>query len=232
MEGLKGFSGTLATYGMESGADVSAKDIVLEEKAARFTLRFKDGSTVAVRLRIAGKFNIYNALAAASVADSLGIGHEQIKEGLESFTGVPMRMEIRELFGALVISDVYNANPASMREALQELLRQRRRRTVAVLGDMRELGHYSQDAHRDLVRLMSDLSIDVFIAVGEEMKRASSEFKGVCYRADDSAGARSLLLSICRDGDTVLVKGSRGMYMEKVLEDPGKTVIQGGRHAL
>lgn len=232
MEGLKGFSRKLVTYGMEKSADIHAKDILLEEKATRFTLCFKGGRQISVRLGITGKFNVYNALAAASVADELGIGPEQIKNGLESFKGVPMRMEIKELFGALVISDVYNANPASMREALRELIRQKRQRTIAVLGDMRELGRYSEDAHRELVKWMSDLKIDVFIAVGREMERASSEFKGVCYRADDSASSRSVLLSICRDGDTVLVKGSRSMRMEDVLADPGKTPIQGRSHAL
>jgi UDP-N-acetylmuramoyl-tripeptide--D-alanyl-D-alanine ligase len=127
---------------------------------------------------------------------------------------------------------VYNANPASMREALRELMRQKKQRTIVVLGDMQELGQYSEDAHRELVRLMSDLNIDIFIAVGKEMERASSEFKGICYKTDDSTGARSVLLSICRDGDTVLVKGSRGMHMERVLAEPGKTVIKGGSHAL
>jgi UDP-N-acetylmuramoyl-tripeptide--D-alanyl-D-alanine ligase len=232
MDGARGSGSTLLTYGIEHPADVCAKDIVLEEKGARFMLSSRGGCIIDVRLGIAGRFNVYNALAAASAATAMGIGPEQIKKGLESFTGVPMRMEIRNLFGALVISDVYNANPASMREALGELLRQRRRRAIAVLGDMRELGKYSENAHRELVRLMSDLHVDVFIAVGEEMKRASAEFRGICYRANDSAGARSVLLSICRDGDTVLVKGSRGMCMERVLEDPGRTVIQGGSHAL
>jgi UDP-N-acetylmuramoyl-tripeptide--D-alanyl-D-alanine ligase len=232
MEGLKEFRGDLVTYGIENSTGIHAKDIRLEEKAARFTLCFTGGGQISVRLGIAGKFNIYNALAAASVAYEMGVDLDQIKNGLESFTGVPMRMEIKELFGALVISDVYNANPASMREALTELMRQKKQRTIAVLGDMQELGQYSEDAHRELVRLMSDLNIDIFIAVGKEMERASPEFRGICYKADDSTGARSVLLSICRDGDTVLVKGSRSMHMERVLAEPGKTAIKGGSHAL
>ena len=232
MEGLKKFGGTLVTYGIEKSADMSAEDILLEEKAACFTLRFKDGRRIGVRLGIPGRVNIYNALAAASAADVLGIGSGQIKSGLESFTGVPMRMEIKKLFGALVISDVYNANPASMGEALRELMRLKKQRTIAVLGDMLELGRYAEGAHRDLVKMMSALHVDVFIAVGREMETAASEFKGICYRADDAAGARSVLLSICRDGDTVLVKGSRGMQMERVLAEPGTAPIKGGSHAL
>jgi UDP-N-acetylmuramoyl-tripeptide--D-alanyl-D-alanine ligase len=232
MEGLKEFSGRLGTYGIDNSADVRAEDILLEEKAARFTIRFKDGRRTGVRLGIAGRMNIYNALAAASAAEGLGLDPGQIKSGLESFTGVPMRMEIKEIFGALVISDVYNANPASMGEALRELIRLKKQRTIAVLGDMLELGRHSGGAHRDLMKLMSDLNVDVFIAVGSEMERASLEFKGICYRADDPAGARAVLLSICREGDTVLVKGSRGMRMERVLAEPGKASIQGGRNAL
>jgi UDP-N-acetylmuramoyl-tripeptide--D-alanyl-D-alanine ligase len=163
--------------------------------------------------------NVYNALAAASVADALGVGLDDIKNGLESFGGVPMRLEIKEMRGALVISDVYNANPASMAEALKELVRLKRKRTIAVLGDMLELGGYAEEAHKQLVRLVSDLKIDTLIAVGPEMKKAAKEFKGTCYQAEDSDAARSALSGICDEGDAILIKGSRGMRMEKVLQE-------------
>jgi UDP-N-acetylmuramoyl-tripeptide--D-alanyl-D-alanine ligase len=217
LAGVEGFRGKIITYGTESRADVYAEDIELGEKGSRFVIRFPDGGNLPVSLGISGRFNIYNALAAASLADELGTDRRDIKEGLESFSGVPMRLEVKELAGALVISDVYNANPASMEGAVGELMRLKRRRTVAVLGDMLELGHYSEPAHRELVGLLSRSGVDMLIAVGSEMQRASSEFKGICFRADDAAAAGSILSEVLSEGDTVLIKGSRGMRMEKAL---------------
>jgi len=145
---------------------------------------------------------------------------------------VPMRLEIKEMQGALVISDVYNANPASMEEALKELVRLKKKRMIAVLGDMLELGDYAGEAHKKLLGLVSDLKIDMLIAVGPEMMKAAKEFQGTCYKAEDAERARSVLLSIFDKGDAILIKGSRGMRMEKVLREADLSGIGGGNRAL
>lgn len=232
MKGLGGFGGRVTTYGIEGPADVRAEEIILGRRGSQFRIILRNGIRTDVALSLSGRFNIYNALAAASVASEMGAGPEEIRKGLESFTGVPMRLEIREFMGTLVISDVYNANPASMREAVSELLRLRAKRTIAVLGDMLELGRYSAEAHSELAAWLSASGIDVLIAVGKEMAAGSSEFTGVRYTVPDAAAAKSLLNEICREGDTVLLKGSRGMHMEKAL--PQAAEIAGKRcgHAL
>ncbi len=217
LEGVKGFSGKIVTYGIGNKSDVSAEGIELSEKGTRFMIHFPDGRKLQVDLVIPGMVNVYNSLAAASVGFELGMNKEQIKCGLESFRGVPMRLEIKEVSGALVISDVYNANPASMEEAVKELIRLKRRRAIAVLGDMLELGSFSESAHRELIRELSPRGVDILIAVGGQMKRAASEFGGVGYEADDAQTAGSMLSRIIAEGDTVLIKGSRGMRMEMVL---------------
>ncbi|MDH4231918.1 MAG: UDP-N-acetylmuramoyl-tripeptide--D-alanyl-D-alanine ligase [Nitrospirota bacterium] len=232
LEGITNYRGRLITYGIKNNADVSAKDIMLGTRGSGFKLCLPGKRKIAVSLQLSGTFNIYNALAAASVADALGIGLDDIKNGLESFGGVPMRLEIKEMRGALVISDVYNANPASMEEALKELVRLKRKRTIAVLGDMLELGGYAGEAHKKLVRLVSDLNIDLLVAVGPEMSRAAAEFKGSFYTSADSESARSLLSGICGSGDAILVKGSRGMLMEKVLQETDASGAGEGTHAL
>jgi len=232
LEGVKGFGGKVVTYGIERKADVCAKGIELGERGSRFTACFPDGGKIMVDLVIPGICNVFNALAAASVAYELGIDKQEIRRGLEAFHGVPMRMEIREIEGALFISDVYNANPASMAAAVKELIRLKRRRAIAVLGDMLELGRYSGQAHRELIGGLSPSGVDILIAVGEEMKRASTEFAGMHYEADDSAAAKSRLSDILTEGDTVLIKGSRGMHMEKVLFEKGETAAGAVKNAL
>lgn len=231
MEGLKGYDGELTTYGIEQDADIRAEGIVAGPRGSSFTLSMKKGEKINITLGIPGRFNIYNALAAASAAAAVGASPHEIKNGLESFGGVPMRLEIRELLGAVIISDVYNANPASMRAALKELLRLKNKRAVAVLGDMLELGSHSAAAHAELAKWMSDSGVDVFVAVGREMSAAASEFQGVSYKVEDSPAAASVLKSLCRAGDTVLIKGSRGMYMEKVLAGV-ETPAEGKRRAV
>ncbi len=245
MEGVSGRTGgsrgpERVTFGMSGAADVYAQDIELEERRSVFTLCVGK-KYVNVTINIPGRFNVSNALAAASVCTVLGMGLEEIKRGIESFAGVPMRFEFKELFGAAVISDVYNANPASMEEAVKELVRVRKNRAIAVLGDMLELGAYAEEAHRRLGKWMSGLPVDVFIAVGEMMEKAAEEFSasrgknsGSCrvVAVSNSAEAGRMLLGICGTGDTVLVKGSRAMKMERVLGNNAGISCGGSRDTI
>lgn len=218
MEGAAGFPGAVRTYGIDKDADLSACEIAYGREGARFLLVLPRGEKVAVNFRLNGKGNISNALAAASVADALGASPEDIRTGLETFTGVPLRLSVQQHQGMTIISDVYNANPSSMEEALIELDRLKEKRAVAVLGDMLELGSYAGEAHQRLVGRLSALGVDMLIAVGPEMARASSEFTNTSLTAKDSLEAGAVLADICRDGDTILVKGSRGMRMERALD--------------
>jgi UDP-N-acetylmuramyl pentapeptide synthase len=88
------------------------------------------------------------------------------------------------------------------------------------------------EAHEKLVRFASDLNIDLLIAVGPEMSRAAEKFKGTFYASADSDGARSLLASVRSEGDAILIKGSRGMRMEKVLQEADSAGAGEGNHAL
>ncbi len=222
----------LIRFGMKTEYDVYAEGVDCDERTCRFKLHVRNESAP-VQLSVTGIFNVNNALAAASVGLMFGLPVNRICEGLEKFEGVPMRLEINELGGALVISDVYNANPASMEEGLKELLRLKRDRTVAVLGDMLELGAYAESAHRRLGAWMARQGVDLFIAVGPLMAIAAEEFKKEggrdARKVNDSLEARSVLHETYAPGDTILVKGSRTMYMERVVESASKdTARQGG----
>lgn len=226
----------ILTFGIDNKTDVYAKDITLGDRYSVFSLCLGKDKCTDVRINVAGRFNVYNVLAAASVCNALGMDISDIKKGIESFVGVPMRLEIKELLGATVISDVYNANPASMEEAVKELVRLRKGRAIAVLGDMLELGSYAEEAHRRLGTWMSGLPLDILIAVGPMMAKAAEEFSangGKSIIVSDSDVARKALLDICNRDDTVLVKGSRSMNMEKVIGDnPGKYTDLCGAHGV
>ncbi|MEW6215343.1 MAG: UDP-N-acetylmuramoyl-tripeptide--D-alanyl-D-alanine ligase [Nitrospirota bacterium] len=219
MEGIHayGFKGRLIRYGIKNYAEIHATDIRLYEKGSSFYLYTGKDKSIEVHPKIAGRFNIYNILAAVSVGHYFNIDLLDMKNVIDSFTGVPMRLELKELNGINIISDMYNANPASMEEAINELVRLKKGRVIAVLGDMLELGSYEDEAHRRLGRWMSEFPIDIFIAVGPLMSFAASEFTGSVYKLKSAIEARELLRNICKEGDTVLIKGSRGMNMEKVL---------------
>jgi len=214
----------IVTFGLKQGADVRADEIIDGRDGLRFRVHLKEGGSADVRLRVFGLFNVYNALAAVAVCRLLNVPVEEISSSLGEFSGVPMRLELKELKGALVISDLYNANPASMEEAVKELVRLRRGRAVAVLGDMLDLGPYGEQAHRKLGRWLATLNVDVLIAVGELMSYTCEEFSGGNGDAEavhvrDPQEAREVLMGMVGEEDTVLIKGSRGMRLERVLED-------------
>jgi len=221
MEGIHkaGFQGKIIKYGIKNPAEIHATDIRLHERGSSCILHAAEYKSVEVNPKISGMFNIYNLLAAAAVGYLFHIDLTYMKKAIDSFSGVPMRLEYREVDGIKVIIDTYNANPASTEEAVKELVRGRKGRTIAVLGDMLELGSYEEEAHRELGRMMSELPIDIFVAVGPNMAFAASEFKGDVYKLQTSPEAGRLLKDIWQKGDTILIKRSRGMSMEKVLEE-------------
>lgn len=226
MQGVrKNFKGEIITFGIENrNSDITARDIVFSDEGISFVLHIS-GESIDINTKMRGYFNVYNCLAASSAAYSADFGLREIKEGLESFVGVRMRFEILKYGGITFLNDAYNANPSSMEESLKELIRmlntgkrRRYKRAIAVLGDMLELGDYATKAHINLGQRMSDLPVDIFIGVGPLMSLAVSEFNGNGIHVNSSEDASKKLKEIIRKGDVVLIKGSRGMKMEKVFE--------------
>lgn len=215
------------TFGIDKkDADLTAKDIIFSDEGARFIIS-AGSENIDINLKIPGRFNIYNSIAAASATYSIGFNLKEIKNGLESFKGVNMRFEIKRYEGAILLNDVYNANPSSMEESINELIRfftgkdkegRGYKRAIAVLGDMLELGDYGIAEHIKLGQRLSELPVDIFIGVGPLMSFAVNEFKknGISVNASVDAGLE--LSKIIKKGDIVLIKGSRGMKMENVID--------------
>lgn len=210
----------LITYRIDTASDVRANNIEFHEQGSSFEVFIGNKRFIDINLRIPGRCNIYNALATVSICYTLNITAEDIKKGIESFEGVPMRLEFKSIKGVTVLSDLYNANPASMEQAIRELVRLKKSRAIAILGDMLDLGSYAVDAHEKIADLIKKLPINVFVAVGPMMSRIAEELSKYMeiYTFEDSDKAVGIIQKICSEGDTVLIKGSRGMRMEKILE--------------
>jgi UDP-N-acetylmuramoyl-tripeptide--D-alanyl-D-alanine ligase len=216
------YGGKTIFYGIGRDGDVRASEIVMTDKGASFLLRAGEES-VRVESKLSGRFNVYNSLAAAAVAHGIGFSLIEIKKGLEAFGGMKMRFEIRRHGGVTYIYDVYNANPSSMAASILELARVADEcphgcRSFAVLGDMLELGDFSISAHEGVAGLLSERKIGYFIGVGNFMSRAVSSFGSGGIRCETPYDAGVRLAGLVRPGDVVLIKGSRGMKMEKVME--------------
>ena len=212
------------TYGVASaGAFIRADDISREEMdLIEFTIRIGRRSARA-RIRGIGAHNVTNALSASALAYSLGCGMNEILAGLGEYVPPAMRLEVLHTpFGFRIINDSYNANPDSMRAALDELAAHRRgkAKAVAVLGDMLELGESGEREHRMIGEHISKLGLDMVIAMGEFSRSLVSSVRGetACRVAESPQEAAALILEACREDDLVLVKGSRGMKMETVIQ--------------
>ena len=220
------FSGKKITFGIEHPADVMAKEIRLRSaEGTSFILRI-EGEEVEIRLPLFGRHFVYNALSAIAIASLFGIEVMKAKEALESFHPFPMRMEIIHLEdGKTVINDAYNANPRSMELALETLAEVKGKgRAIAVLGDMLELGSFTEEAHQQLGQKVDELSIDLLLALGEEapvVAKSAIRHGLPPERArvvESHQEAISILKQMMREGDWVLVKGSRRMAMEKIVK--------------
>jgi UDP-N-acetylmuramoyl-tripeptide--D-alanyl-D-alanine ligase len=211
-------------YGRSPDADIRAEDIKEDEQATSFLLALKQES-IGIQLNAPGLYMVSNALAAAAVGFLLGIPATEIKAGLESFTPVSGRMNIWHLANGIhIIDDTYNANPDSMRAALATLNHMcSGGRGIFVAGDMLELGDRASELHSQLGATAADSRIDRLYACGEH---ASTVVDGALNQgmqpADTVTGSRQEILDelkgFLQPGDWVLVKGSRGMAMEEVVE--------------
>ena len=220
------YPGQKISFGIEHPAEVMAKEIWLRgEEGTSFTL-ILEGEVMEIHLRLLGKHFVANALSAVAVACLFGVEVKQVKEALEDFRPFAMRMEIVPLKGGMtLINDAYNANPNSMGLALETLKEVKGEgRAIAVLGDMLELGEFAEEAHQQLGRKVSELSIDFLLALGKEaavVVESAIRHKFPLERTkvvESHSEAVSVLREMIRNGDWILVKGSRGMAMEKVVE--------------
>jgi UDP-N-acetylmuramoyl-tripeptide--D-alanyl-D-alanine ligase len=222
--------GRIVSFGYAEHADVRALRVESSGPAFSKVRMAVHGRArpFSVALGATGRHNVANALAAAAAGIALGLGVETIRAGLSRYRPSAMRSEVRRWRGATVLNDCYNANPVSVRAALQWMADLKGSgRTFAVLGDMLELGGEAEQAHREIGRELARSATDYALTMGDLGARiAAGALEGGLptervVTAKDPETLAEYLQRVVRKGDVVLVKGSRGARMERVLEAIG-----------
>lgn len=217
------------TYGLHTETepyDFSADHIKSESETTTFILhQHRSGESAHVTLPTPGRHHVSNALGAASIAAALGIPIEQIAEGLSDFQPLSQRTQILKTKGITLIFDAYNANPASVEAALDLLAEhpQNTGKRIALLADMLQLGDTSEEAHYTIGLSVATHGIDALIALGQYAETLASGARagGLTESAisvhPDFRHLQTTLNEGLQSGDILLVKGSRGMKLERVL---------------
>ena len=174
-----------------------------------------------VEIPALGEHMIYPALIAAAIGERFGLTQDQIVEGILRF--VPTRMRMNILYrgdGIVILDDTYNANPQSMRAAISVLSDRRSQWSIAVLGDMFELGPFAPALHTGVGECLGKARIDCLVAVGELAEHIAQGARNsgvpLVYHCKDKAEAKPVLDQLVRPGSTILVKASRGMELEEL----------------
>ncbi len=228
-----GVAARVFSFGFSQNSDARAMDVFLNQydnaatpSGLSFKLNYK-GTTMPLRLNnILAKHNINAALAGVSVGIELGLNLVEIAASLENFSLPFGRTNlIRGIKNTSIIDDSYNASSVVSVEGALEILREfGKNRRVVALGDMLEIGSNTEMEHRQIAKKFLEIGGNVFLAVGSRMKFATDElkkhkFSGEIYEFSNPMDAGKKLQEILRPGDVVLVKGSQGMRMEKVVEE-------------
>jgi len=212
------------TFGLSAG-DVHAANIQISAGGAH-TFELRIGAvSVPVRLGLPGAHFVSNALAAAAAAYAVGIGPADIAEGLCACVPLAGRMQELKIKGLKIINDAYNANPVSMRAALTTLSDgSAGRRTIAVLGDMLELGEKAGDFHRDIGTYVATLNIGLVFVLGSfaplvcDAARSAGMPEKRIHAFNTLPELATALVAVAGPNDVVLLKGSRGMQLEKLFD--------------
>lgn len=222
LSAVSGFTGKRITFGFQSSNDLFANDIRCNEIGTRFYL---NNSRREVFVPMLGRHTAANALAAIAVARRMGVREDLIIESLSEARGPEMRLQLQQIGGVVLLNDAYNANPNSMRAALETVSAlEPAGRRVAVLGDMRELGKASERYHREIGQFAAACKLDLLACIGSQAAliaqsaEQSGMATGAICRFPDSRAAANAVPDWLRDGDLVLLKASRAIHLELVAQ--------------
>ncbi len=225
---LSGVEGAVYVSMHNENSDYRPVNIVEKDGGFVFDIATPGGTAGKFRINVLGIHNVYNAVLAYAVGKLAGVGDERIKKGLLNFENAAMRQNIYDNDGYTIIEDCYNASPESMVASLGVLCSKADKgRRVAVLGDMLELGKYSEEFHYNVGKKAAELGIDLLFTFGPLSRKiaegaiASGMNKDSVFEYpdnEDPKGFSDMIKEKLTDGDTVLFKASRGMKLERITE--------------
>ena len=208
--------------------DAFGKNIRTIGESTLFDMEYQGECVSDIEIPTVGKHNVYNALAAFITGRIAGLNDDEIRNGLKNYKPSGMRQKIYEKNGFTVIEDCYNASPESMKASLSVLAELgKERRTVAVLGEMRELGEGGKELHKSVGKYAASLNIDRLYTYGEDaleiavgaLEDGFDESSIIAYnKIDEPDGLAEMLKNDIKQGDIVLFKASRAVALEKVIE--------------
>ncbi|WP_343343608.1 UDP-N-acetylmuramoyl-tripeptide--D-alanyl-D-alanine ligase [Terrisporobacter petrolearius] len=211
----------LKTFGFEKDNDIYCESFEMDEDNINF-IAVIDGKRDEFFIPTVGKHNIYNAMAAILAGINMNMTLEEIKDGLKNFQCTKNRLDIIKSNNLTIIDSVYNASIDSMTAALNILGRYKSRR-VAILGDMFEMGEFAEFGHRQVGKAALN-NVDILISIGKDSEFIVKELKennmnpDNLYNFETKEEAIEKLDDIIKENDTILVKASRGMHLEKIVE--------------
>lgn len=219
---VRGRAPRLVTFGFCDDADLAIEEVRCSLDGIEFKLR---GTPEPFALPLPGRHNASNALVAIAVGREFGIDDETIRHALRHCSRPEMRMQVVRQNGLTILNDAYNANPSSMVAALETLAQaDLPGRRIAVLGEMRELGAASSLLHHEVGEAAARSRLDLLIAVGDparplvEGAKAGGFSAKSLFHVEDVAGACAMLRGLVREGDTILIKASRGVKLERLVD--------------
>ena len=211
----------ILSFGIDVEADYMAYNIKCLLSETEFYLSIKGNNLGVVKIPVKGEHNVLNFLSALAALESLGFTWAEIKKYVNNLEMPKMRLETIKTGNFFIINDAYNANPASTKVAIDELIRfETSGKKIMVFANMMELGEKSEYYHRQIGKRVLESNIDIFITVGDMAEAAADEAKGEfnqVYSYKDIESVFSLLQDIVAENDVVLLKGSRANKLEKVI---------------
>lgn len=215
----------VTTFGIDNPSNVNAKEVKLEEYSSKFVAEVNN-EKLNVEVLVGGKHFVYNSLCAIAVGKLLNIDNIEILNGIKEFKLTKNRMDVKKNSNnVIIINDCYNANYDSMKAAIEYLSKINAKRKIAVLGNMLELGEYSTNLHEKVGEEIAKNKIDILITVGNEAKNIVKKAielginKDSTYNFNTNEEAISLIKSILKPEDAVLIKASNGMHFNKIVEE-------------
>lgn len=214
--------GNVFTYGIENKSDFIPYNIEENNNETVYGVNIENKKYI-VKVPVMGRHFIYNSLCTIAVARALNIEPEKIIQGISDFKLTAKRMDFRNIGnGAIVLADYYNASYDSVKSALEVVKDYQAKRKIAVLGDMLELGEFSEKLHQDVGIEVYNNKIDILITVGEFSKYIAKSAKELgtkeIYECENNSEAAKILKEKIKEGDLILLKASNGMHFGEILE--------------